>query len=68
MKEFHEDPSVWEIRAAAYAARGDYKNAGKDQAHAIKEASSLGWNLTALQQRQELYAANRSWNGDLLDY
>ena len=68
MKQFRENPSAWEIRAAADAARGDYKNAGKDQAHAIKEATALGWNLTALQQRQELYAANRPWNGDLLDY
>ena len=68
MKELHDDPSVWEVRAAANAARGDFKAATKDQARAVKEAVELGWDLTPLQQRQDLYASNQTWSGDLLAY
>jgi TonB family protein len=63
-----EDPSVWEVRAAAYAARGNYKDAGKNQSRAIKEAAFLGWDLTPLQMRRDVYASNQPWRGDLLAY
>jgi uncharacterized protein len=68
MKELHDDPSVWEVRAAANAARGDFKSAAKDQARAVKEAETLGWDLTPLQKRQDLYASNLAFRGDLLAY
>jgi TonB family protein len=68
IKELHDDPSVWEVHAAANAARGDFKAAVKDQARAVKEAETLGWDLTPLQRRQDLYASNQTWSGDLLAY
>jgi len=67
-KELHEDPSLWEVRAAATAARGDYKEAGQYQSRAIKEATTLGWDLTPLQMRRDVYASNQPWSGDLLAY
>jgi uncharacterized protein len=67
-KELKGDPTLWEIRAAAHAERGDYKDAGKDQAHAIKQAEALGWDLSPMQQRLNLYASNQSWSGDLLAF
>jgi uncharacterized protein len=68
MKDLKDDPTLWEIRAAAFAASGDYKGADKDQAHAIKQATALGWNLTPLQERQNAYASQQPWTGDLLAY
>jgi uncharacterized protein len=68
VKELHDDPSVWEVRAAANAARGDFKAAAKDQARAVKGAVDLGWDLTPMQKRQDLYASNQAWSGDLLAY
>lgn len=67
-KEFKDDPTLWEIRAAAEAAGGDFPAAGKDQALAIKQAESLGWDLTPMRERQDSYAAKRPWSGDLLAY
>jgi len=67
-REYKNDPSLWEIRAAANASRGDYRAAVKAEAKALSEAGSLGWDLAPLKQRQELYVAERSWSGNLLDF
>ncbi len=66
--EYKRDPSLWEIRAAAEAARGDYRAAEKAQAHAIETATALGWDLQPLQRREALYAARQPWAGDLLAF
>jgi uncharacterized protein len=66
--EYKEDPSLWEIRAAANASQGDYRAAVNAESKAIGEATSLGWDLAALEERQGLYAAHRSWSGNLLDF
>jgi len=66
--EYKEDPSLWEIRAAANASRGDYRAAVKAESKAIAEANSLGWDLAPLEQRQALYASQKSWSGNLLDF
>ncbi len=68
MKPLHDDPTVWEVHAAANAARGNYHDAVKDQARAIKEATALGWDLAPLHERQELYSSNQPWSGNLLSY
>ncbi|MGC1520206.1 MAG: TonB family protein [Steroidobacteraceae bacterium] len=68
VKELSGDPSVWDVRAAANAARGDFKAALKDQTRAVQEATALGWDLTPLQNRQDLYASSQAWSGDLLAY
>lgn len=66
--EYKEDPSFWEIRAAAEASRGDYRAAAKEEAKAIAEAGDLGWDLARLQQRQAAYTARKNWTGNLLDF
>jgi len=66
--EYKEDPILWEIRAAASASRMDYRAAVKAESRAISQAASLGWNLAPLQARQALYASQKSWSGNLLDF
>jgi TonB family protein len=66
--DYKNDPSVGEIRAAAYAARGDYQAAVKAQLEAISRAKDLGWDLTKLAQRQTVYASHQAWTGNLLEF
>jgi hypothetical protein len=65
---YKEDPSFWEIRAAAFASRADYNAAIKAQSQALNEATRLGWDLAPLQQRASLYASHQPWRGDLLNF
>jgi len=67
-RTYKEDPSLWEIRAAAFASRDDYGAAIKAQTQALNEATRLGWDLQPLQQRASLYAAHQPWRGDLLNF
>lgn len=67
-RDYKRDPSLWEIRAAAYAARSDYPAARKAQARAIDEAKALGWDLQLMQQRGAHYSAAQPWSGDLLEF
>jgi uncharacterized protein len=67
-RDYKRDPSLWEIRAAAYAARGDFGAAKKAEARAMESAKALGWDLDAMQQRDSVYAAGQPWTGDLLDF
>jgi hypothetical protein len=66
--DYKHDPSLWEIRAAANASRGDYKTAVKAESQAITEATSLGWDLAQLQKRQSLYTSQQAWSGYLLEF
>jgi TonB family protein len=66
--DFNNDPSVWEIRAAAHASRGDFQAAIKAQLEAISRATALGWDLTRLEQRQTVYASQQAWTGNLLQF
>jgi TonB family protein len=66
--DYKSDPSLWEIRAAADASRGDYKAAGKAQARAIAEGKRLGWDLAKMEKRQSTYASEEAWSGNLLDF
>ena len=65
---YRDDPSFWEIRAAALASRADFKAAIRAQSQALSEATRLGWDLAPLQQRASLYAAQQPWRGDLLNF
>jgi TPR repeat protein len=65
---YTRDPSFWEIRAAAFASRADFKAAAKAQSQALSEATLLQWDLAPLQQRAALYAARQPWRGDLLNF
>jgi TonB family protein len=66
--EYKNDPSLWEIRAAANASREDYNAAVKAQSQAIAEATGLDWNLEKLEQRRSLYASQQAWSGNLLEF
>jgi TonB family protein len=65
---YKEDPSYWEIRAAAFASSDNYAAAIKAQSRALSEATRLGWDLAPLQQRASLYASRQPWRGDLLNF
>jgi uncharacterized protein len=66
--DYKADPTLWDIKAAANASRGDYRAAVKAEAKAIEEAGRLGWDLTPLQQRQAIYTSQKPWTGNLLDF
>jgi hypothetical protein len=66
--EYKDNPSLWEIRAAANASRGDYRAAAKAESKAISQATGLGWDLAQLEERQALYASQKIWSGNLLDF
>jgi hypothetical protein len=59
---------LWEIKAAAAAAKSDFKTAVKAQAEALSRAKKLEWDVTALIARQSDYSSNRAWTGDLLAF
>ena len=65
-RDHKKDPMFWEIRAAALAAKGDFKGADKSQLRGIEEASELGWNLDDMKTRQAQYASRQTWTGNLL--
>ncbi|HEY2677846.1 MAG TPA: energy transducer TonB [Steroidobacteraceae bacterium] len=67
-KDYKHDPSLWEIRAAAYASLKDFSAATKAQDHAIDSAALLGWDLKSMQERRALYASMQPWTGNILDF
>jgi TonB family protein len=62
------DPSLWEIKAAAAAAHSEFKTAVKAQAEAVSRAKALEWDVTAMTARQQDYASNQTWTGNLLAF
>jgi TonB family protein len=67
-KVFGSYPSLSEIRAAAAAALGDYKTAGKYETQAVEQATKLSWDVSPLIARKTLYESQRPWTGDLLAF
>ena len=67
-RDYKLDPTTWEIRAAAHAARGDFKAAEKAQSEALDDAKALGWDLAKLQERRASYAEHKPWTGNLLEF
>ncbi len=67
-RKFDDEPTVFEIRAAAAAAAGDFASALKDQRKAVAKAEKLGWDLATHNQRLARYSANEPWYGDLLAF
>jgi uncharacterized protein len=68
MRELDDDPTAFEIRAAAFAMQGKYAEAQKDQRRALKMAQELGWETASLQARLNNYASNKTWTGDLFAF
>lgn len=64
--EVRDDPTSYEIRAAARAAQGDFAQAVASERKAIGDARDLHWDLTPLKQRLANYQSGKPWYGDLL--
>jgi tetratricopeptide (TPR) repeat protein len=65
MRDVDQDPTSFEIRAAANASLGNFDNAKKDQAKALRMARTLGWDLASAEARLREYESNRPFTGDL---
>lgn len=63
-----DDPTAFEIRAAAQAAKGDFADAVTSEKEAIGRARHLRRDLSPLQARLALFQAGKPWYGDLLDF
>lgn len=66
--DFSEDPMMFEIRAAAQAANGDYRGAVKSEQKALGQAAKLQWDLGPLNERLARYQAGQTWTGYLLTF
>ncbi|HEY2403942.1 MAG TPA: energy transducer TonB, partial [Steroidobacteraceae bacterium] len=67
-KGVKDDPTAYEIRAAALANMGDYVGAMASEHQAIKKAEWLRWDLTPLNERMAAYKALQPWTGTLLTF
>jgi hypothetical protein len=63
-----DDPAMFEIRAAAEAAGGDFPHAVKSEQKAIHMARKLAWDLGPLEQRLLRYESHHPWWGNLLNF
>jgi hypothetical protein len=67
-REVKDDPTAFEIRAAAQASAGEYKEASESERKAIALAQRLKWDVTPLNERLTHYVANQPWRASLLDF
>jgi TPR repeat protein len=63
-----DDPTSFEIQAAAYASAGEFKDAVKSEREAAAMAQKLEWDVTPLNERLAHYMTNQPWRGSLLDF
>jgi TonB family protein len=63
-----DDPTAFEIRAAAQASAGDFKEAVRSEREAVAMAQRLKWDMTPLNERLTHYTANQPWRGSLLGF
>jgi uncharacterized protein len=68
MNDLDDDPTSYEIRAAANAMLGKFDQARKDQSRALKMAQKLGWENASLNARMTAYNKNQPWTGDLFAF
>ena len=66
--QYRNDPSLWEIMAAADASEGHFKAAVGAETRALGLAKRYGWDLSALQQRESSYESDKPWTGNVLDF
>jgi TPR repeat protein len=67
-RDVKDDPTAFEIRAAADASAGKFKEAVQSESKALLMARRLSWDVTALNERLANYTANQPWHGALLDF
>lgn len=63
-----DDPTAYEIRAAAQANGGQFHDAVKSEEKALAMARRLKWDEAPLDARLARYAADQPWYGSLLDF
>lgn len=68
MRDMDQDPTAFEIRAAANAMLGEFEAAQKDQAKALRMAQKLQWDVAPQQARLQNYQAKQSFTGDLFTF
>ncbi|HEV7608284.1 MAG TPA: TonB family protein [Steroidobacteraceae bacterium] len=68
MRDMDDDPTAFEIRAAAYAMLGNFTEAQKDERKALRMAQGLGWETASQQTRLANYVASKPWTGDLFAF
>ncbi len=67
-KKFKDDPTTYEIRAAAQANLGNFADAVKDQTKAVAMATKYQWNPARQNERLAKFQANQPWFGNLLAF
>ncbi|TQV75029.1 TonB family protein [Aliikangiella marina] len=60
-REFWDEATQYEIKAAAFAALGDYKKAVDLQQEALDEADDMNVDLSIIEERLSLYKKNQKW-------
>jgi len=63
-----DDPTAFEIRAAAAANSGNFANAVMYEARALDRAKRLSWDVAPLRERWTSYQSGQPWYGDLLGF
>ena len=65
---FDYDPLSYEIRAAAFAAQGDFKSAERAQTKAVGMAGRLNWDTAAFRARLLAYQQGRMPELELVSF
>jgi TPR repeat protein len=65
---YEMNPTWSEIRAAAYAAAGNFDRAQVEQTAAVHAAGKLGWSTAPQKARLAEYKAGKAWSGDLFAF
>jgi uncharacterized protein len=60
-KEFKDDATLYEIKAAAYAAMGDFEKAVDLQEEALDEAEDMNADLTDIKKHLVFYKKKKKW-------
>ncbi len=68
MKYVEQDPTAFEIRAAALSQTGDFGAAVAAQKRALARARKLHWDVAPQEERLALYSKNQPWTRRLVDY
>jgi TPR repeat protein len=63
-----DDPTAYEIRAAAQASDGEFKEAIQSQKKALSLGQKLKWDVTSMNDRMAHYTASQPWYGTLLEF
>jgi tetratricopeptide (TPR) repeat protein len=68
MKDLEDDPSAYEVRAAALSQTGAFEGAIAAQKRAVAKARKLDWDVAPQEERLALYTNGQPWTRRLLDY